>query len=487
MNRLDQVYRNIDEHIDGHIARLREFIRQPTISNTGEGMKEGAQLLQGYLQKLGCQKVDILPTPGWPVVYGDLNAGAKKTLIIYMMYDCMPADEPGWSVPPFEARIVENLKIGSYEPFKKALVARGAINSKGPLVAFINALESINAVYGKPPVNLIFVAEGEEEQASKHLPLFIEQHKTELKKADAMFFPMGGQSIDGSVTMVPGTKGIAYFELSCSGAAWGRGPRQFDIHGSNKVIVDSPVWRMIHALKSMTTDDGNTCTIEGWYDNVAPPTDEEKNIIEKLQSEYDFRPMKQALAVDKFIIDESDKRQLLTRYFCEPSGLNIDGIVAGYTGPGGKTVLPNKATVKMDVRFVPNQRSEEFLPKIRSHLDARGYSDIEVKQLDGGEWARTSINSPLWKAVRSTYESLGLNPKVLVRNIGYAPFSLFCHEPLNLPGRFAWGMLGHGTRAHSPDEYFVIEGNETVHGLAGCEKSFASILYNFADYPSFSH
>ena len=295
-----------------------------------------------------------------------------------------------------------------------------------------------------------------------------------------MFFPMGGQTVDGTITICPGTKGIAYFELECSGELWGKGPKKFDIHGSNKVVIDSPVWRLIHALKSMTSNDGNKCLIDGWYENVAPPTEEENQILDELAKEYDYKPIKQALHVDNFAYPEKDVKGFLKRYYCEPSGLNIDGISSGYIGPGSKTVLPHKATVKIDIRFVPNQTSSEFMPLLRYHLDKNGYEDIKITQLTSGEWARTSIINPLWRALRQTYHSFGLEPKTVVRNIGYGPFSLFCHDPLNLPGGFAWGMLGHGTRAHSPDEYFVIHGNDKVYGLAECEKSFASILYNYA-------
>lgn len=477
---LDKVYNVIDRDNKRHIHQIQEFIRQPTISNTGEGMKEGAHHLQKIYEKIGCQIAEIRETPGWPVVYGEYDAGAEKTLIIYMMYDCMPADEPGWSVPPFEARLVHNHQIGDYPAFKTVLMARGAINSKGPLMAFLNTVESIREAADELPVNLILIAEGEEEQASRHLPWFLEKHKERLKQADAMFFPMGGQTVDGTVTICPGTKGIAYFELECSGETWGRGPKRFDIHGSNKVIIDNPAWRQIHALKTMTSSDGNRCLIDGWYDNVAPPTKEENMILDQLTESFDLKAIKQALHVDQFAYPETDKRELLKKYYCEPSGLNIDGINSGYTGEGSKTVLPHKATVKMDVRFVPDQKSDEFKPYLRKHLDKHGYSDIKITQLTSGEWARTSINSPLWKALNTTYQSFGHIPKTVVRNIGYGPFSLFCHEPLNLEGGFAWGMLGHGTRAHSPDEYFVIEGNEKVHGLAGCEKSFASILYRYA-------
>ncbi len=475
-----KIYNRIDQDSKKHIKQIQDFIRQPTISNTGEGMKEGADHLRAIYENLGCQIAEIRETPGWPVVYGEYDAGAGKTLIIYMMYDCMPADEPGWSVPPFEAKLVHDHQIGNYQPFKTVLMARGAINSKGPLMAFLNTVESIIGTTGTLPVNLILIAEGEEEMASRHLPWFLNKHKMRLKQVDAMFFPMGGQTVDGSVTICPGTKGIAYFELECSGELWGRGPKRFDIHGSNKVVIDNPAWRLIHALKTMTSEDGNTCLVDGWYDNVAPPTDEENQILDKLAEDYDYTPIKQALYVDEFAYPEEDVRGFLKRYYCEPSGLNIDGISSGYTGPGSKTVLPHKAKVKMDVRFVPDQTSIEFLPRLRAHLDKHGYPDIQITQLTSGEWARTSINSPLWRALRETYQSFNHEPKTVVRNIGYGPFSLFCHEPLNLRGGFAWGMLGHGTRAHSPNEYFVIEGNDKVHGLAGCEKSFASILYRYA-------
>lgn len=478
-NALRRVYDQIDASFDKHVKQVQGFIRQPTISNTGEGMEEGAEYLRNVYEDLGCQIAEIRETPGWPVVYGEYDSGAEKTLIIYMMYDCMPADEPDWIVEPFEAELVPDFKVGDFPAFKSAMVARGAINSKGPLMAFLNSVQSINEV-DKLPVNLILIAEGEEEQASVHLPWFLEEHKERLSQADAMFFPMGGQTVDGNVTICPGTKGIAYFELECSGELWGKGPMKFGIHGSNKVVMDNPVWRLVHALKTMTSDDGNTCTIDGWYDNVAPPTEEENEILDELVEVFDWEVIKQALHVGDLAYPEEDKRELLRRYYCEPSGLNIDGLYGGYTGPGSKTLLPHKAVAKLDVRIVPDQKSGEFMPLLRSHLDKHGYTDIKVTQLTEGEWARTSVKSPLWSALRDTYLDFGIQPRTVVRNIGYGPFSLFVHGPLHLPGGFAWGMLGHGTRAHSPNEYFVIEGNDKVHGLAGCEKSFASILYKYA-------
>lgn len=163
---LQRVYHHIDNNFENHVKNIQEFIRQPTISNTGEGMEEGAEHLRGVYEKLGCQIAEIRETPGYPVVYGEIDAEASKTLLIYMMYDCMPADEPGWVVPPFEAKLVSNHQIGNYPPFESVLMARGAINSKGPLMAFLNTVQSIQTT-DQLPVNLILLAEGEEEQASR--------------------------------------------------------------------------------------------------------------------------------------------------------------------------------------------------------------------------------------------------------------------------------------------------------------------------------
>ncbi|MFZ0965024.1 MAG: M20/M25/M40 family metallo-hydrolase [Candidatus Bathyarchaeia archaeon] len=160
MHPLEKTYRDIDENIGTHIKRLQEFVRQPSISQTGEGVKECAELLKGYFKELGCKEVRLVPQKYAPVAYAEYDAGAEKTVIIYMMYDVQPAEDVElWKVPPFEGKIVK------MAPFKKVLMARGAVNTKGPLVAFLNALEAMRHA-DESPVNLIFVAEGEEERGS---------------------------------------------------------------------------------------------------------------------------------------------------------------------------------------------------------------------------------------------------------------------------------------------------------------------------------
>jgi len=467
----EKVFNYVDKHYEEHLGKLQQFVRQPSISAENRGIRECAQLVKRYLTDLGCKDARLVETSGHPVVYGTYDAGADKTIIIYLMYDTQPVDDPGWTVPPLEGKIVP------IEPFGKCLVARGAINTKGELRSFLNACESIKAVGEEIPVNLMFVAEGEEELGSRHLPEFIEKYLNELKKAGAVFFPSADQDQKGKVMMELGVKGIVYFELELDGKSWGYGPTQFDIHGSNKTWVDSPTWRLIQALSTMTTKDGNKVLIDGFYENVAPPSREDTELLEKLEKTFDEESLKDEMKVERFVEDIHGKQALL-KYLYSPT-LNIDGIWSGYIGPGTKTVLPYKITAKVDVRLVPNMTVKEVLPKIRKHLDKHGFKEIKIVKLEEGYgWAKTSTKKPAAQAVLKTYREFGCEPEIWPHTAGSAPFCMFNRKPLDLP--FVIGGLGHGARAHAPNEYIVVEEGGPTGGLRTLEKSYVAILDNFA-------
>jgi len=472
MVNFEKVSKYIDAHLDEHLTRLQEFLRQPSVSAENYGVRDCAELLKSYLKSLGCKNARLIETGSFPVVYGEYDAHAEKMLLIYMMYDTQPFEGENWTSPPLEARLVD------IKPFGKCVIARGAINSKGPLIAFINALESILAVGDEIPVNLKFVAQGDEELGSLHFTKFVEDHKEMLGRADALFGPEASQDEKGKVIMTLGCKGIEYVELECSGKLWDRGPTEFDIHSSDKSWVDSPAWRMIHALATMTSNDGNKILIEGWYDNVKPPSKEDLELIDKLVETFDEEAVKHEMKVNRFIKDLHGKKLLLQYLYS--TTLNIDGIWGGYTGPGSKTVLPHKVTVKIDARLVPNQSPEEVIPKIRRHLDKHGYGDIAIRPMDPYNWFKTSVKEPLVQATIQAYRKLGYEPEIWPLGAWSVPYHLFTRKPLHLP--FVDAGLGHGGRAHAPDEYFVIEGNEKVAGLARCEKSFATILDTYAKY-----
>ncbi|MGQ9642056.1 MAG: M20/M25/M40 family metallo-hydrolase [Candidatus Bathycorpusculaceae bacterium] len=470
MNR-EKIFKHIKSHFREHLSRLQELVRQPSISAENRGVRECAELIKRYLEDLQCKEVRLVETSGHPVVYGYYDANAEKTLITYLMYDTQPVDELGWSVPPLEGRVVD------LKPFGECLVARGAFNTKGELGAFINSCESIIAAGEEIPLNLIFVAEGEEELGSRHLLEFIHKYLNKLKEAEAVFFPTAAQDQKGKVQITLGVKGIVYFELELDGKSWGRGPTEFDIHGSNKAWVDSPAFRMIQALSTLTSKDGNKVLVEGFYDNVAPPSQEDLELLEKLEKTFDIKTVKEEMKVERFINDIHGK-EALTKYLYSPT-LNIDGVWSGYTGPGTKTVLPHKITVKVDVRLVPNMSVEEVIPKIRRHLDKNGFKEIKIIELEEGYgWAKTSIREPAAQAILKTYREFGYEPEIWPHMAGSAPFCMFNREPLNLP--FVEGGLGHGARAHAPNEYLVVGEGGPTGGLITLEKSYVAILDNLS-------
>jgi acetylornithine deacetylase/succinyl-diaminopimelate desuccinylase-like protein len=485
MSEKQQVYEYIDSNLEDHTAKIQEFVRQRSISQTGEGVEECAALLRKYLLDFGCQTVEIVNDGTYisPVVFGKYDVGAPKTLIVYMMYDVQPAEDVElWSVPPFEARIVERA------PFKKVIMARGAYNSKGPLIAFLNSVESIKVVAAKLPVNLIFVAEGEEERLSVSLrEKFVPSHVNELKKAQAVLFPSAEQDMNGLVDVQGGSEGLIYIELECSGKRWGRGPTEFGIHGAMKRLVDSPAWRMIKALGTLVDDNGNRVNVDGWYENVKKPSKEDLKIIKEAAKYYDPELEKKTLKIKRFMNDEKDPNKLMTMMLFNTT-LNLDGIWGGYIGPGCKAFLPHKVTSKHNIRFVPNQEMRELVGKIRKHLDKRGYKDIEMRVLGGFSWSKANFKSALTRAVTKTYDEFHAKyifypPVASTGKFSPAwPACAFSRAPLKLPIIVAG--LGHGARAHSPDEFYVIEGTTgrhgEVYGLAGAEKSYVSTIYNYA-------
>jgi len=485
---LEKACRNIDENIGTHTRRLQEFVRQPSISQTGEGVKECAELLASYFKDLGCREVNLVPQKYAPVVYAEYDVGANKTVIIYMMYDVQPAEDVElWRVPPFEGKIVE------MAPFKKVLMARGAVNSKGPLVAFLNALEAVRQV-DESPVNLIFVAEGEEERGSVSMPRFVREYAHKLRKADAVYFAFSCQDQNGLAEPVLGSEGLLYIELETNGAYWGRGPTEFGVHGALKLIIDSPAWRHIKMLSSLVSEDGNRVMVKGWYDDIKVPTKEDLRLLKKgyrkstpAAKVFDPEPMKQALKIKTLIDDVTDKEEIIKRVSFGTS-FNLDGIYGGWTGPGSKTFVPHMVTSKHNIRFVPDQKLNGLFRKIRAHLDEKGYRDVKLRKVDGYPWALASHKSAIAEATYAMFEQFGVKyaiypPVASVQRFSPAwPAYVFAGKPLELP--IIGGGLGHGGRAHSPNEYYVIEGVKgrygRVYGLAGAEKSMAAVLYNYA-------
>jgi acetylornithine deacetylase/succinyl-diaminopimelate desuccinylase-like protein len=490
---LKKVHAYINEHIDEHVENLQKWIAQPSISNSGEGIPETAEMVKGFYDRLGCQQTKVYDVGvgewgavGNPVVYAKCDEGAPKTVILYWMYDTMPITQAdAWISPPFEAKLIQQ------GPYKKVLIGRGATNSKGPEMTQWNALMSMKAVLGKLPVNLICIAEGDEERMSMGLRKFIRDHADLLKGADAMLM-FGGQSQSGGGGISGGSEGLMYIELTTSGKAWGRGPVQSDIHGINKRSVDSPAWRHIEMLASMVSKDGNTPLIEGFNDNIAPLTEVELAGIKTAAAKVDMKVAAQNIGVARFIADDPLTMMKMQRY---GTAFNLDGIWGGNMYAGGSgAILPNKITSKHSIRYLPNMHSADILKKIRAQLDRNGYKDVEIHMVGDQPWSKMSYNTDIARAVTQMYDQFQIphnTPSQTETILGGAwPGYLFTNSPQGDPGitpigvPIAGGGAGLGGMAHAANEYYVIEGAGKIYGMAGAEKAFTTVLYNYGKMPA---
>ncbi len=473
--RVKKIHKYIEDHKEEHIAKIQRDLRQPSVSSWNMGIQEMAELMRESFKELGCKEAELVKTDGYPGVWAWYDAGAPKTISTYMMYDTQPFDEKEWSSPPLAANRVK------MDPFGEVIIARGAINSKGPNRMFLNACEAIIACEGKLPVNIMFTCDGEEEQGSPHFHQVLAPYISRLKTCRAHLSAGPSQNRDGFVNMYLGNKGIAYVELECHGRYWGRGPQRMPIHSSRKAILDSPVWRLVKALSTMVDETGNKILIEGYYDAIVPPTEEEVMLVNTLIARFGERALASERENVKVWMNDWSAAEAIWHLVFDTT-LNINGIWAGYTGPGSATILPEKAAVKLDSRLVPNQVIDEQIALIRRHLDKHGFSDIKMTKLGGGdEWSRTSVRAPVVQAVLSVYKHYGIEPAIWPRSAGSSPQAQYTRPPLNLPA--CSGGLGHGGRAHAIDEYLVIEGNDRVAGLVKAEQSIVDILFAYAYWP----
>jgi acetylornithine deacetylase/succinyl-diaminopimelate desuccinylase-like protein len=456
---LKSVYSRIDRDKKRHIDAARKLLMQPSSSQEGIGIDKCADLVAEMYRKAGCENVEIIETKGNPIVYGDCKGASDKTLLGYFMYDTMPYNEPGWKHPAMGAKTVDmKLPAGRV----RAIVNRGSDNTKGPMAAFLNAVDACNKSEGRPPVGLQLVAEGEEELGSPSLPLYVKKDRKRLSRSSACYFPYFAQDGDGAVNLYLGVKGVVYFELECSGKAWGRGPQEFAIHSGNKAWVDSPVWRLIDALGTMVSESGSKVLIGGFYDDIAPPTEEDEEIIRESAKSLNPAATKAAMHVKRFMIPDGDRAELIKQY-TYTSTLNIDGIWAGWTEKGSKTVLPHKATCKIDIRVVPQQSKDKMMPLVRKHLDQHGYKDIKMTEVDTGyDWCRSSVKEPVVQSIINSLTEFGGKPAIWPTSGGSVPFYVF-NRVLGIP--FAMGGVGHSDLAHSPNEYMVVEGAKNIAGL----------------------
>ncbi len=469
----EQVESAVKAQHEATVTALRDWVALPTIAAEKRGTPEGAEHMRKLALDAGFQQAKIIPTDGVPAVFATLDAGAKSTVGIYFMYDVKQFDPAEWSSPPLEGKLVDRPGEG------KTIIGRGVVNQKGPQMAFLAALKAIQASGRKLPVNLVLVAEGEEEVASTHFDqvVAVPEVQAALARTVGVFIPAANQNRDGSAEITLGAKGAVEFQLVVGGETSDKYPKT-DVHSSNHARIESPAWRLVKALGTLVADDGHTPAIDGWFENVAMLTPRQKELIGQAANAEREKQEKALLGVGRWIGDE-DYRTSLERLYSQPT-VNIQGLVAGYTGEGGKTVLPGRAEAKLEFRLVPNMTKAEAVAKLNAHLAKRGFDDVRVTVSGGYGPNETAEDSILIRAQKRMFEEKEVPYTIRPRNAGSWPGVVFNGAPLNLPAS-QFG-LGRGGGAHAPNEWFLIASSDPkVYGLDEATMAYVDYLYVLAE------
>lgn len=356
---LQAVFDWIDAHRDEAIADLQELVQQPSVSAQNIGLEECADLVVDLMARSGLPARAYPVEDGPPCVIGQLPGAIERTLLCYAHYDVQPPEPiDEWTYPPYSA----TLALGR-------LWGRGATDNKSGVMAFIKAASAWVACAGQPPVSLKFITEGEEEIGSVHLGPFIEANP-ELVRADAMHCLDGGVHPSAMVPDVDlGLKSVLFVELIARGA-------NRDIHSLNAPLVPQPAWELVRALNTLV-DENRRILVEGWYEGLWALGEEEMGQLEENARRLDLDTLKEEWGIDEFALGRDGIEALKARAY-EPT-CNIAGLTSGYQGPGSKTIVPNEARAKLDMRLPPLIDPEKAVEKLRNHLQSKGFGHIEVR------------------------------------------------------------------------------------------------------------
>src|SRR6266700_5016548 len=428
----DTVTAYLDEHEGEAEALLGLLCRQPSVAAQGLGMGEMADLVEALLKETGFVTQRLYAEGAPPAIFGELRGRSPYTILLYNHYDVQPAEPLElWKSPPFEPTVRDG-----------KLYARGSSDNKGEIAARLAAIRALLAVNGELPITLHWVIEGEEEIGSPHFGAIAEKY-AELLKADGCFWEGENFGPTGRPELLLGTKGLLYVQLDVQGVG-------IDAHSGSAPILPSAAWRLVQALATLRTADGHV-RIPGFYDTVLKPSEAQ---LAALADAPDMdAELKEAYQVEEFVDGLSGAA--LRERLCFTPTCNIAGLVSGYTGEGSKTVLPAKAMAKIDFRLVPNQEPDDILARLRSHLDAEGYSDIRITTFGKAEPVVTPMNDPFVRRIAALAESFsGERPSVTPIAGGTLPLLGALRRFVGVPGLCAPGNATYwASGAHAPNEH----------------------------------
>lgn len=449
-DRFHSVDRYIEEHLDGWLAELTELCAVPSVSARHEGIDECASLVAELLRRRGFD-ARVEPSAGHPVVLAHADgANADRTMLLYNHYDVQPPEPLElWESPPFAAQVRDG-----------RLYARGAKDDKGELVARLAAIDALRAVDGRLPCRLTWLVEGEEEVGSNSLPAFVREHAGELA-CDGAIWEEGGIDDEGRPMVTLGARGLLYVELRVRTLSR-------DGHSGGANLLPNAAWRLVWALGTLK-DANERVLIPGFSDAVRGISPRQQELLDVLPSHEES--YKASFALDRLLLDRTGAAVTAAPF--DPT-CNIAGLTSGYQGPGSKTIVPAVASAKIDFRLVPDQDPDDICRKLRAHLDAGGFTDVEIEVLGPERPGIVDPDAPLVRLCAETAEEVYGKPALITPLTGgTTPMYLFTERgvPVVAPGV----GFGSSNLAHSPNE------NVRLVDLRRAAGHLARLLVRFSD------
>jgi acetylornithine deacetylase/succinyl-diaminopimelate desuccinylase-like protein len=430
----DEVDLLIGSRIDTWVRDLSEFVAIPSERGDPSAIQTSARWVARRLRHLGA-RVETIELPGAaPLVVGEIGGG-PKTLISFQHYDVQPAGDPAlWTTPPYEPTIRDGRVFG-----------RGAADDKGAFMSRVWGIEAYLDAIGELPCNVRFLVEGEEESSSPNLATYL-RNRPDLVRGDGALIEGGAMDMLGRPVIIGGMRGLMIIKLVARTI-------RYDAHSAHSMLLPNAATRLLKALASMFDDDGSP-VLDGLSEGAISPSADHLRLLGAGPLD-DLADMRVEYGIERFIggVDGVDAR----RAEVFDVTLNVQGIWGGYQGDGYKTIVPAEAHARLDIRLVPDQEPADILRAIRTHLDERGFEEIEVEQQgSAGRAYWTDPDHPILDAAQRVSEAVfGRPARRLIAESGAGPMHLICS-----PGRLPMTSLGAGhddCRAHAPDENFRLD------------------------------
>jgi acetylornithine deacetylase/succinyl-diaminopimelate desuccinylase-like protein len=444
--------RYVDRHARNFAERLQGLCRMPSVAARGTGMRAMAETVEQLMQRVGIGTRSFRIGTGYPIIYGECGGG-PQSFVVYGHYDVQPVGHlTEWSFGPFAATIIDG-----------KLYARGAANSKGDLVARLAAVETYQKTFGKLPVTLRFLIDGEDGLGSPSLYRFTADNP-EMLVAQGCIWDEGYKDTKERPVISLGFKGIQFLELRAHGA-------RTDLHSKWGAIVPNPAWRLVQALSTITSPKG-VITIDGFSSHIAPISAEDAEALKAI--ELDEVGLKREFRIGGWV--RSLKGPALVKEHIFGPTCTICGIQTGHTEAGIKTVLPSTAMARLDFRLVPDLTPELVLQLLRDHLDLRGFKDIEIIELGNAPLAKSSASSSVARAVISSAAELyGTAPLVYPMDPSSGPVGAVCGVSSPPTPVASFGISYAGSNPHGPDE------NIRVDDFLQSIKFIGRVIHNLAE------